>query len=399
MRMYGTQDVFDAALDRIRFLFDEFEEIIVWVSGGKDSTVILHLSLIVAREKNRLPLKVGWIDQEVEWQSTVDMVEEIMQMPEVDPYWFQMPMVITNNASTASEYNHCWNEKKKELWTHEKDPNSIHVNKYGEQRFKALFAAIMQGEFGDKKACGLGGVRSEESPQRTLTLTTDCTYKWITWGKHENRGKHYTFYPIYDWSYRDIWKAILDNHWSYNRVYDAMYRHGVLPNKMRVSNLHHETALQSLLLLQEIEPATWEKVSKRIPGANTVKHMKKDAFSTVSDLPSMFTDWEDYAMHLAKNLIHDQVHYDRLMKEIRRGKKTYAHEVVRNAYFKKIVKVILCSDWDLTAIVNFNAAGDARSYRNWRSGKWSDATFASAKYIPKDELKRIKEVLARREKE
>jgi hypothetical protein len=52
-------NVFDAALDRIRWLFDEFDnQVMVCNSGGKDSTVVLELALMVAKERACLPLHV-----------------------------------------------------------------------------------------------------------------------------------------------------------------------------------------------------------------------------------------------------------------------------------------------------------------------------------------------------
>ena len=58
MKIYKKQNVWDAALDRIRWIYDEFPEVVVSFSGGKDSTVLMELTKIVAREKGRLPLKV-----------------------------------------------------------------------------------------------------------------------------------------------------------------------------------------------------------------------------------------------------------------------------------------------------------------------------------------------------
>jgi predicted phosphoadenosine phosphosulfate sulfurtransferase len=58
MKIYNKQNVYDAALERIRYIYDEFPNIIVAFSGGKDSTVILELSLIVAKEKNRFTFYV-----------------------------------------------------------------------------------------------------------------------------------------------------------------------------------------------------------------------------------------------------------------------------------------------------------------------------------------------------
>lgn len=56
--IYLENNVFEEALERIRYIYDEFDDVIVSMSGGKDSTVCFNLALMVAKEKNRLPLKV-----------------------------------------------------------------------------------------------------------------------------------------------------------------------------------------------------------------------------------------------------------------------------------------------------------------------------------------------------
>jgi predicted phosphoadenosine phosphosulfate sulfurtransferase len=63
---YGNKTVYEMALERIEYIFDEFENVSVNFSGGKDSTVTLNLALTVAEKKGRLPLKVMFIDQEAE---------------------------------------------------------------------------------------------------------------------------------------------------------------------------------------------------------------------------------------------------------------------------------------------------------------------------------------------
>ena len=55
---YSQTNVFDEALNRIRFLYDTHKDIMVCMSGGKDSTVLFNLTMMVARERGRLPLKV-----------------------------------------------------------------------------------------------------------------------------------------------------------------------------------------------------------------------------------------------------------------------------------------------------------------------------------------------------
>jgi len=247
MKFYSNNNVYEEAIKRIEFFFDEFEEVIVGFSGGKDSTVTLHLALEVAEKRNRLPLKVLFIDQEAEWQGTIDYVKKVMYDERVEPLWFQMPIVITNNASTEHRYSYCWDENKKEEWLHPKDPISIKENKYNCERFHDLFKAILQVDFKDKKTCYLAGVRTQEAPKRLMSLTSGLTYKDITYGKQLTKALgHYTFYPIYDWEIKDIWKYIYDNDIEYCKIYDEMYKHGVTINDIRIANLHNETSIQQL---------------------------------------------------------------------------------------------------------------------------------------------------------
>ena len=77
--IYLEKNVYEEALDRIRFIFDNHDDVIVSMSGGKDSTVLFHMAYIVASERGRLPVKVFWLDQEAEWQATVDYMSGILQ--------------------------------------------------------------------------------------------------------------------------------------------------------------------------------------------------------------------------------------------------------------------------------------------------------------------------------
>ena len=393
MKIYSNKSVLDEGLNRIRYLFDEFENVVVGFSGGKDSTVTLNISLQVAEEKNRLPLKVIFIDQEAEWQGTVDYVEKVMSDPRIEPMWFQMPMVITNNASSYNRYSYCWNEAEKENWIHPHNKISIKINKYGTERFHNLFEKIFEVEFKGQKSCYLAGVRTEEAPKRFVALTEAKTYKWITWGKVLNKKlEHYTFYPLYDWSYTDVWKYIHENNIKYNKVYDEMYRHGVKINDMRISNLHHETAIQSLLLVQEIEPQTWNKIANRIDGASSIKHIKKNSFTCPKELPFMFKDWEEYAFHLADNLIQEEKNKSLLLKKIDSKKTIYNGDNIKDSFWKVIINTILSSDWDFTKFVNWETAA-GYSYRKFKTGRIDNNILKDKKCFTQEELNYINNTL------
>jgi len=394
MKIYRNQNVYDAAMDRIRFLYDEFPEVICCSSGGKDSTVCFHLCLQVAKEMGRLPLRVMWIDQEAEWQGTVDYMTEIMTRDDVIPMWYQMPMVITNNASSFERYNYCWKPEDEAIWVHPQHPISIKENRFGEVRFHKLFDAILKGEFPDTKACFVGGVRTQEAPKRFLALTDTAFYLGYTWGKiiSSKRG-HYTAYPIYDWEVKDVWKAIHDNGWPYNRVYDEMYRYGHNPYGMRISNLHHETSIQDLMLVQEIEPETWNRVAAWIGGANTIKQLKTRAFACPSQLPFMFDTWESYAEHLIDNIVQDEKNRQTLRKKLAGLLKVYIDPDVRNSLMHVVINTVLSSDWDFTKLKNFQTNPSVYSYRMWRLGRPPHQSWLKTKYIPEEARPMIEQTL------
>lgn len=315
-----------------------------------------------------MPLRVLFLDQEAEWQGTIDIVERVMTMKDVIPMWYQIPMRITNNASSYAEFNLCWDKDNKDKWIHPQHPVSIKENKYGTDRFHDLFKAIFRVEFAGTKACYVAGMRASELPKRFMCLTGTPSYKWITWENQLDKNlQHYTFYPIYDWETSDVWKAIHDNKWDYNKVYDEYYRYGLSINKMRISNLHHETAVRSLMFIQEIEPATWERVAARISGANSIKHMKDGAFVCPAELPRMFDSWEEYMNHIIENIVLQERHRVQFRKSIdtRRGLQAYAHESIKTAFIKSVINAALSSDWEGLKIKNFIASPGAHGYRKW----------------------------------
>jgi predicted phosphoadenosine phosphosulfate sulfurtransferase len=377
MKIYSNKTVYDAALERIRFLFDEFPNIIVGVSGGKDSTVVYNLALQVAKEKGRLPLKCLFVDQEAEWEATIDAITEIMENPDVEPKWYQMPIKLFNATSTQEHWLMCWDKDKEDVWMRERVPYSVKDNVYGTERFGELFPAIIKKEYAGVKTCYIAGVRTEESPTRAMALTYDVTYKGRTWGKIlDKANEHYTFYPIYDWSYMDVWKAIHDNDWSYNRVYDAQYNYGVKLQNMRVSNVHHETAVGTLFYMQEIEGHTYQKLTQRIAGIDMASKMGKDDYFP-RQLPFMFKDWGEYRDFLLDKLI-DNPEWKKGFKDIfARHDEMYAHAIPDKMY-KEHINALLTNDWEHVKLGNFERRPENIDLkRAWRAKKNAESAKAT----------------------
>lgn len=307
MRIYLKENVLEATLQRIRRIFDEFEHVVVDCSGGKDSTVILNLALQVAIEKERLPLPVCFLDQEAEWDSTISYMRTIMYDDRIEPLWIQCPFKLFNATSPLEPWLVCWEPGKEDLWIRPQEPISIKENVYGTDRFTHLYGAILKHHYPGKKACHLTGIRCEESPARLLGMSTYTCYQDVTWGKKESKTEpHYSFAPIYDWGTKDVWKAIHSNSWSYSSLYDSMYQYGIPIQNMRVSNVHHETAIRSMFFLQEIEADCWNRITARLQGVNTAGQLGSEGFMGEKlDLPYMFESWIEYRDHLLENLIVD----------------------------------------------------------------------------------------------
>lgn len=371
MKIYLKQNVWDAALERMGRIFDEFENIIISTSGGKDSAVIMELALRVAKERGRLPLKMMFLDQEAEYRMTIEYMRKAMADPRIEPLWIQAPIKLFNATSMKDPWLWCWHDGDK--WMRPKEEISIKENVFGTDRFHDIFAKIIEYYFPDQSACYIAGVRAEESPQRLAGLTANATYKEITWGKVLNKQKgHYTFYPIYDWCLSDVWKAIDNNGWDYCRIYDELYRYGLTPHKMRVSNLHHETAVHSLFFLHELEGDTWDALTNRLEGINQAKHMAKNEMFAVQKLPYMFKDWKEYRDYLTDTLITIPENREKFRKCWVKMDKVYFEMKKPEDLYKKQIASVLVNDWEFVKIAGFLNSPPMITYREWFKGKLSN---------------------------
>jgi len=275
-KKYIDKNVYEAAIERLEFIFDNFPKVYFSVSFGKDSSVMMHLALEVAKRKNRLPIHVLFIDLEAQYKCTIEHAKEMLLRDDVKAYWICLPLHLRNAVSVYQSQWVCWDPKEKEKWVREmpdyqcviSDPNYFPFFKFGMEfeEFVVEFGKwFSQGEL---TACGVA-IRADESLNRFRTLKNEKKDRLM--GKFWTTrivDNVYNFYPIYDWKTEDIWTAVGKNNWKYNKIYDLMYMQGKSIHEMRICQPYGDDQRKGLNLFRQLEPETWHKVVDRVSGAN-----------------------------------------------------------------------------------------------------------------------------------
>ena len=331
----GKENVLVACQKRIAYLFDNYDNIQLSFSGGKDSTALFHLINAEAKKRNR-KFYLFFLDQEAEYSGTIEMVEWAMSQPNVIPLWYQVPMFMTNAVSQEQMFLWAWGVDEK--WVREKNPIAIQEikNKYPKRFYKFIYYGNNKLNKLKGKSVSIIGLRAEESPSRHFVLFgEDNDLFWLRRKKEPHKA-----YPLIDWSYTDVWKYLIENNLKYNKVYDKMYMLGLDLKKMRVSNLIHEKAYRCLSELQEIEPETYDKLCQRLKGVHCASiYAKENMVYSIRELPSQFKTWKEY-----KDFLLNAIHPD--LAKIFRYQWSRFGDTDDVGACKYMVKRILLCDWE-----------------------------------------------------
>ena len=374
MIFYGKKNVYEAAKDRIRYLFDEFKDrpICVGFSGGKDSTVILYLVKEIMDERGIKKIPLFFLDQELEAPQVVEYVRETMHLPWVEPYWIQSYFQEWN--SSLGDWFNVWGPG--EQWAREKEPDSYHdivPDKINE--FNKVLDSFQRAVFGDDYIC-LGGLHIDESPMRRLGLLRDKCYKDITWGKNSgvNYGKGHgiVFYPIFDWSVYDVWYYIFSNKIPYCKLYNYYFTKKRLQS-CRVSSFIHENSIQGLKEIKEIAPAFYEAALRRVKNVNTTVQSYSSLRGYVEKLPPYFKDWDEYVSYCANHIIEKEENAKQIIRryttEVNKWRERFAGDMEltekANEYIgRAAMHCILAEDQGMSKLRNATIClvGDWKKY-------------------------------------
>lgn len=316
-RKYSQQNVYDALQERLKFIFEEFDNIYISFSGGKDSGLLLNL--VLDFQKKYYPSKkIGVFHQDFEAQYTVT-TEYITRTFEkikdqVEPYWVCLPMATRTALSSYEMYWYPWDDKKKESWVREmptmdyvinleNNPMTTYHYRMHQEDLAKQFGRWYRMSHDMKKTVCLLGIRADESLQRySGFLHKKKGYKGECWITRQFKDV-WCASPLYDWSTQDVWHANYVFQYDYNHLYDLYYKAGLKVSQMRVASPFNDYSKDSLNMYRVIDPAIWTKLVGRVQGANFAciyGRTKAMGYRNVT-LPEGYT-WKEFTQFLLNTL-------------------------------------------------------------------------------------------------
>ena len=275
-------NVQEATKKRLKKIFDDFDNVYVSFSGGKDSGILLNSAIDYIRE-NKLNRRIGvfHIDYEAQYQMTTDYVDlEFEKNADIiDVYRICLPIAASCATTMDKGYWIPWDKDAKDLWVRQLPKNSINESNHKFDWFvkgmrdydlQERFATWYHKKNNATKTCCLVGIRTQESLDRWRAIHSEKNknkYDGLKWTL-KMANNVYNAYPVFDWTTEDVWTANAKFAWDYNKLYDLFYMAGVTLHQMRVASPFHECGIENLKLYKVIDPSNWGKMVGRTNGVN-----------------------------------------------------------------------------------------------------------------------------------
>ncbi len=274
------QNVYELIQTRLRMIFNEFDNVYVSFSGGKDSGLLLNLCIDYIRRNNlNIRLGVFHLDYEVQYQMTIDYIDRILEANKdiLDVYRVCAPFRVSTCTSMFQSYWRPWDDEMKDLWVRPKPEGCLNKEDfpyYSESMwdydFQVRFGKWLHEKKDATRTCCLIGVRTQESFNRWRSIYLNRKfqmyhkYRWT----YKVANDVYNAYPIFDWKTTDVWTANGKFKWDYNHLYDLYHMAGVNLERQRVASPFISEAVESLALYRAIDPDMWGKMVGRVNGIN-----------------------------------------------------------------------------------------------------------------------------------
>lgn len=308
---YLNMDVVEAAKARLRWCIQNFDEVWVSFSGGKDSLVCLRLMEELYQEMGRTDkINVKFMDEELVCDDIIDFVQEVADSGKYNFKWYCLNMYV--GFYTMGKHRPFVTWEKDRVW-HRKPPDRDYVvYDIGVDTKDCNENTISKHLYpGDKKVCIILGLRADESMKRFLSVKAGG-HNGIPNYLSSDGPNIYAAKPIYDWTELDIFKFFKVRGYKYCTFYDQQVW-GKAP--LRVASALHERGIGQFLKLKQLAPRFYEQLRSVYPEIEThyryYKEMAND--NTMDRYPPTF---EGIRQYIRENI--DSSHQEEAMEFVHR---------------------------------------------------------------------------------
>lgn len=254
------RNVLDEAVERMRIFYAEGHRIVVAFSAGKDSGCCLEVCRLAAKAAGVGPVELVMRDEEIMYPGTFEYAERVAVLPDVKFNWLTSTQAVVNVYSRRDPFWYPFDPAFRDrwvrtppAWSRPDDPTPINVGMTTPERFPPPPG---------KNLLVVTGIRVDESQKRRMGIFASRGV--IT--KPQKNGS-LTVRPIYDWTDGDVWKAVADGGWDYNRCYDALFRLGVPKKRLRVAvPTINNIGASTLAVAAQAWPKWFDRVCARLDG-------------------------------------------------------------------------------------------------------------------------------------